>query len=312
MDQKSKSSLLGTVLVLLAGICWGTSGIFVRQFTDWNLTTMQQTFFKVCIAGIFMLLYCVIFDRSVLKVKLKDLWIFLGAGVFSLTFFTWCYFSTIQATSLSTAAILLYLAPTIVMLLSAVLFKERITKTKVIACVAAFAGCVFVSGIIGNATPLPVRALITGLLSALGYAFYSIFSQLALNRGYNPMTISTYAFLFATVTAVPFLHPAQIAPTIAEVTPFKFFGLLATMSVVVSLAPYLLYTNGLKRTTPGTASITASIEPVTATVIGALVFHEWPDLFGYLGIALVLAAILLLNINHSRAGHHPTKEEKTC
>ncbi|MBQ8083144.1 MAG: EamA family transporter [Bacteroidales bacterium] len=296
MEQKQKTSLLGTLLVLLAGISWGTSGIFVRYFTAWDLSTMQQTFFKVAVAGTLMLLYCLLFDRSALKIRLKDLWVFLGAGVISLTFFTWCYFSTIQATSMSTAAILLYLAPTLVMLMSSVLFKEQITKQKVVACILAFAGCVFVSGIIGNATPLPLRALVTGLLSALGYALYSIFGQLALNKGYGPMTISTYAFLFATVTALPFLHPAQVAVTASEASPLKFFGMLALMSVTVSLAPYLLYTNGLKRTTPGNASITASIEPVTATVLGALLFRELPDLFGYIGIALVLSAILLLNI----------------
>lgn len=296
MEQKQKSSLLGTLLVLLAGISWGTSGIFVRYFTAWELSTMQQTFFKVAVAGTIMLLYCLIFDRDALKIRLKDLWVFFGAGVISLTFFTWCYFSTIQATSMSTAAILLYLAPTLVMLMSAALFKEKITKQKVVACILAFAGCVFVSGIIGNATPLPFRALITGLLSALGYALYSIFSQLALNKGYGPMTISTYAFIFATVTAFPFLHPTQVASIANEASPLKFFGMLALMSVTVSLAPYLLYTNGLKRTTPGNASITASIEPVTATVLGAIVFHELPDVFGYIGIALVLGAILLLNI----------------
>lgn len=299
MNQKT-TSLLGTALVLLAGICWGMSGLFVRTFTAWGLTTMQQTFFKVFVAGVLMLLYCLLFDRDALKVKWKDLWIFLGAGVFSLTFFTWCYFSTIQATSMSTAAILLYLAPTIVMLISSVLFKEKITKQKAIACVLAFAGCVFVSGIIGNAVPLPLRALITGLLSALGYAFYSIFSQLAIDRGYGAQTISTYAFIFATVTAIPFLHPAEVTALATQVSPLKFFGLLALMSVTVSLAPYLLYTNGLKRTSPGTASITASIEPVTATVVGALVFHELPDLYGYIGIALVLGAIVLLNINTSK------------
>lgn len=41
----------------------------------------------------------------------------------------------------------------------------------------------------------------------------------------------------------------------------------------------------------------ASIEPVTATVLGALFFHELPDTFGYLGIALVIGAIVLLNLN---------------
>lgn len=296
MEAKQKQSLLGTALVLLAGISWGTSGLFVRQLTAWGFTTMQETFFKVFIAGVLMLLYCAIFRRDALKVRPKDLWIFFGAGVISLTFFTWCYFSTIQATSMSVAAILLYLAPTFVMLFSAALFKERITKTKVIACILAFAGCVCVSGAIGNAVPLPLRALATGLLSALGYALYSVFSQLALDRGYDPLTISVYAFLFATVTAAPFLHPSGVAAIAETVSPLKFGALLVAMSITVSLAPYLLYTNGLKRTTPGTASITASIEPVTATVLGAIVFHELPDFYGYLGIVLVIGAICLLNI----------------
>ncbi len=300
LDQKQKTSLTGTLFVLLAGICWGMSGLFVRRLSDTGLSTMQMTFFKVAVAGTIMLLYCALFRRDALRVRLKDLWIFFGAGVFSLTFFTWCYFSTIQATSMSTAAILLYLAPTIVMLISAVLFKEKITKQKAVACAMAFAGCVFVSGIIGNAVPLPLRALITGLLSALGYAFYSIFSQLALNRGYSALTMSTYAFLFATVTAIPFLHPADVAQIAAGRNPWTFFGLLALMSVTVSLLPYIFYTNGLKRTSPGTASITASIEPVTATVIGALVFHELPDFYGYLGIALVLGAIVLLNLTFTK------------
>lgn len=236
-----------------------------------------------------------------MKIKWKDLWVFVGLGVVSLTFFTWCYFSTIQATSMSTAAILLYLAPSMVMIMSALIFKETVTEQKVIACVLAFLGCFFVSGIVGNAVPLPARAIATGLLSALGYALYSIFGQLAMNRGYNPLTISTYAFVFATLTALPFLHPAELAVSVATSgSPVKFFGMLALMSVTVSLAPYLLYTNGLKRTSPGRASIMASIEPVTATVIGALVFKEFPDVFGYLGIALVIGAIVLLNVKSKR------------
>lgn len=294
--MEQKPSLLGTVLVLLAGISWGTSGLFVRYFSVFGMSAMQLTLFKCAIPGVVLVLFCLLFRRDLLRVKLRDLWIFLCLGIISLTFFTWCYFSTIQATSMSAAAILLYLAPTLVMLMSAVLFHEEITKTKVIACALAFAGCFFVSGFLGNAVPLPFHAIVTGLLSALGYALYSIFSQLALDRGYDPLTLPTYAFLFAGLSALPFAHPAEIAAAASMTEPWKFAGMLVLMACMVSLLPYVLYTNGLKRSTPGRASIMASIEPVTATVLGAVFFHERPDLFGCLGIALVLAAIVLLNI----------------
>lgn len=299
MEDK-RPSLLGTVLVLLAGMFWGTSGVFVRFFTSLGMSAMQLTLFKCLIPGVVLLLYAGLFRRDVLKIKWKDLWVFVCLGVVSLTFFTWCYFSTIQAASMSAAAILLYLAPVLVMLMSAALFKERITKTKVIACLLAVAGCVCVSGFIGNAVPLPARAIFTGLLSALGYALYSIFGQIALNKGYDPLTLPTYAFLFAGLSSLPFAHPAEILAAASLTSPLKFWGMLVLMACMVSLIPYICYSNGLLRSTPGRASITASIEPVTATVLGALLFHELPDVYGYIGIALVIGAIVLLNINFKK------------
>ena len=300
LDQKQKTSLTGTVLVLLAGISWGASGLYVRFFTALGLSSMQLTFFKCAIPAVVLMLYCLVFRRDALRVRLKDLWIFVCLGVISLTFFTWCYFSTIEAASMSAAAILLYLAPSLVMLMSAVLFKETVTKTKLLACLMAFAGCFFVSGIVGDAGPLPARAIVTGLLSALTYALYSIFGQLAMNRGYDPLTLPTYAFTFGALSALPLFRPGEVAAAAVGTSPLKFWVLLVLMTFTCALLPYLLYSNGLKRSTPARASIMASIEPVTATVLGALVFHEWPDVFGYLGIALVIGAIVLLNINTTK------------
>jgi len=298
MPNHTSRATLGTIFVLIAGISWGCSGLFVRYFSALNLGTMQLNFFKVGFAGLVLLLYCLIFDRDSLKIKLKDLWVFLCSGLVSLVFFTWAYFSTIQATSMSTAAVLLYLAPIIVMLLSALLFHEPITKRKALACGMAFVGCAFVSGIVGGDLSLPFRALITGLLSAVGYALYSIFGKIALNMGYHTNTITTYTFVFATLGTAVFLKPSQIKEAAAlSGNPCQFAGMVILMSVIVSLLPYLCYTQGLERIPAGKASIMASIEPVMATVLGALVFHEIPDAFGFIGIALVIGAIVLLNLH---------------
>ena len=224
LDQKQKTSLTGTVLVLLAGISWGASGLYVRFFTALGLSSMQLTFFKCAIPAVVLMLYCLVFRRDALRVRLKDLWIFVCLGVISLTFFTWCYFSTIEAASMSAAAILLYLAPSLVMLMSAVLFKEKVTKNKIVACAMAFAGCFFVSGIVGDAGPLPARAIVTGLLSALTYALYSIFGQLAMNRGYDPLTLPTYAFTFGALSALPLFRPGEVTAAAAGTSPLKFWS----------------------------------------------------------------------------------------
>lgn len=91
--------------------------------------------------------------------------------------FTYCYFRTMQTTSLSVAAVLLYTAPIMVTIMSVPLFKEKLTASKVAACVLAFTGCIFVTGLLGNAQAVSASGILTGLLSGFGYALYSIFGR---------------------------------------------------------------------------------------------------------------------------------------
>lgn len=288
--------LIGTLLVVLAGISWGMTGIFVRYFSGLGLSSLQITVFKIAFAALAMLAYCLVFDRDALKIKKCDIWVFAGAGFISMDFFTICYFSTIQSTSLSVAAVLLYLAPAIVMLMSIPLFGEKISALKCVSCALAFAGCVLTAGIIGSGTAISASSLVTGVLSAFGYALYSIFGQISINRGYGPMTMTTYTFLFATVGTLFLLKPAEIAEAASKTSLPVFIGALALMSAVVTLIPYTVYTIGLTYIRPSKASIIASVEPVTATIVGAIVFKEFPDVFGIIGIVCVLGAVVLLNI----------------
>ncbi|MBQ1451899.1 MAG: EamA family transporter [Clostridia bacterium] len=286
----------GVVFVIIAGILWGTTGIYVRYFTDLGMSSLQITVFKMFIAAVVLLLWCLIRDREALKVKKSDIWVFMCTGFISMDFFTVCYFSTIQQADLSVAATLLYGAPAIVMLLSIVLFKEKFSLQKGVACVIAFLGCFLVSGLVGSGIAIPGRALLTGVLSAIGYALYSIFGRIALDKGYSSLTITTYTFLFAFLGSLVLLRPAEVAAAASVAKLPVFLFMLVAIAINVSLLPYVFYTNGLARINASKASIIASVEPVTATVVGALVFKEYPDIYGYLGIICVLFAIILLNI----------------
>ena len=100
-----------------------------------------------CIAmGVFLLIY----DRHLFRIHLKDLWCFLGTGIMSIVFFNYCYFKAMTVASLSVAAVLLYTAPAIVMVLSYFLFQEAFTKQKVLALLLTFIGCILVTGVITN------------------------------------------------------------------------------------------------------------------------------------------------------------------
>ena len=281
------------MFVLSAGTLWGVMGVFVRKLGTYGFSPLQIACLRILFGAVLFLLITAIFRRDLLKIQPRDVGLFLGMGLLSLLLFTVCYFTTISLASLSVAAILLYTSPIWVMLMSAVCFREKITRRKLLCAAMAFGGCVLVSGI-GSAASLSPMVIVTGLLSAVGYGLYSIFGTFAL-RKYQPLTVTTYAFLFGAAGALLLCNPAQIARVICESgQPGRLVLLITVTAFVTAVLPYLLYTVGLSRMRASAAAIMASIEPVVATTAGALVFGEALTVPAFAGIALVLGAIVVL------------------
>lgn len=276
--------------ILGAGMLWGCMGILVRTMNKGGFDSLEVTAFRSFVTTVIMLIGMVLFNRKALKVKWKDLWCFVGTGVLSVTFFNVCYFSCMNYTTLSVAAILLYTAPSFVIVMSFFLFKEKLTAKKIAALALAFVGCILVSGGFGGAG-IGLKGLLTGLGAGFGYALYSIFSRYALQRGYGSYTITTYTFLFALVGTLPFIKVEHFTACVSSAEELPFATLMA---IVTTVFAYLLYTYGLKGVENGKASIVASIEPVMASLIGFLLYKEAMQPMGIVGMVLVLLSCILV------------------
>ena len=284
--------------VLAAGTLWGIMGIFVRTLSGYGFSSVQIAAARIVFGALLFLIITAVINPAQLKIRRKDAGLFLGMGIFSLLLFTVCYFTTISMASLSVAAILLYTSPIWVMLMSLICFREPVTRRKALAAAMAFGGCVLVSGI-GSGSRITPMVLLTGLLSAVGYGLYSIFGTFAL-RKYPPLTVTTYAFLFGAAGSIFLSDPMGAVRIVCGADkPGLLVLLLVVTAFVTAVLPYLLYTIGLSHMRASSAAIMASIEPVVATAAGALVFHEALTPPSLLGIALVLAAIVVLNTRSS-------------
>lgn len=296
--KTGKTKITSIILVLASGCMWGCMGLLVRPLNKIGLVTMDICFLRGFVTLVAMLAGLLVFDRNALKIRVKDIWCFIGTGALSVSFFNFCYFKTITLTSLSVAAVLLYTAPAFVMIMSSFLFKERMTGRKIAALVIAFMGCVLVSGVVGGSGTLNAKGLLVGLGAGFGYALYSIFGRYALQRGYGSLTITFYTFVFATFATI-FAADASSIINIVETQP----GLsvyAAFMILFVTLFPYLCYTKGLSGMENGTASVIASIEPVVATVLGVLIYREEMTFVNAFGMLLVLTSIVILNSSGKR------------
>ena len=284
-----------TFAIIGAGTLWGFMGFFRRTLESLGISAIGCLTVRCLFAAVAFGIVILLTDVSAFKFRLKDIWCFFGTGVVSLLIFGMCYFRAMDYMSLSAAAILLYTAPCFVILLSALLFKEKLTKKKLVAMAMAFFGCCLVSGL-GNGTQhVSGIGILLGLGAGICYALFSIFSRYSLNRGYNSLTINFYSCILAGVGALIF-GGAQEMPTVCQ-SAGNFLFALAT-GIVTCFLPYLLYTYGLTQTENGKASIMASVEPVVATLVGLAIYHEKLSLTAFLGVILVLSAIVLLNIKN--------------
>ncbi|MDO4965617.1 MAG: DMT family transporter [Lachnospiraceae bacterium] len=285
---------MGTLFVIIAGSLWGAMGIFVRGLAGAALTSIEICLVRMIVSTVLLTLFLLITNKEALKIKIKDIWIFIGAGIFSLTFFGFCYFTTIQMTSMSVAAVLLYTSPVFVMLLSALFFREKITKRNIICVAIALIGCIFVTGIIGEGLNLPIMGILFGLGSGLGYGLYSIFSRFAINKGYGPYTITFYSFLFSSIALLFITKPGEVVSKLMVGNIGSNMLYVIGTSVIVTVLPYMFYTKGLTMIENTKAAVMACIEPIMATVFGFIVFKEVLSIYEIIGIVLVLTAIALL------------------
>ena len=288
------------VLVIASAMLWGTYGSFLTAITARGMNANVVNFLRFASTSLPILAYLLIKDRAALRVKRRDLWLFAANGLASILFFTACYAAAIRETKIATAAALLYTAPAIVLLLSALLFSEKLTPRKIVCVLLSVLGCALVSGLGSGGAALNLRGLLLGLGAGLGYALYSIFSRLIQQKGYSTYTNVCWTFLIA---AAAYLAIALGDGTAAQIVGLPGAALLSVVcGLFTGLLAYLLYTAGLRELEPSRAAQLATIEPVFAALLGAVLFSQRLSLPELLGVALVVAAVVGMNL--------PTAAEK--
>lgn len=287
---QQKTAALSRLQVLLGASLWGLIGLFNRQLTAGGFSAQSIVVVRNLGGLLVLTLVLLLMDRRALKISPRHLPYFFGTGVVSVVFFTLCYFRCQQICSLAVAAILLYTAPAFVVVLSAIIWRERITRRKLIALALAFLGCVFVSGILQGGLTLSAAGLVMGVASGFFYGLYSIFARFALAH-YQPLTVTYYTFVFAGIGSLPLLRPEEIAPVFHSVS---LLGSVAGLVLIATVLPYIFYTRGLAGVDSGRASILASVEPVVAALVGVLVFGEPLGWGVALGLACILITVYLL------------------
>lgn len=299
-NMSNKIKLL-FILPVLSGIMWGSGGIFVRTFTSLGMDNFTMLFTRVVVAVFLLGAGLYLYDRSLLKIRLRDLWIFLGGGILGMFGINLTYNEAIKQGTLALASVLLSMSPLFVLLLSVLFFHEKMTWQKSLCMAVALTGCVLVSGVLENHSgqAVSLSCVLFGVGSAFFYALYSIFSKASMNRGYHPLTVTFYCLLSSMIVLLPGTDWHCIRETLAQGGPWMPWFMLLH-SLVTSALPYVCYTLSLSYIDAGIASILAASEPAAAMLFGFLFFQEQPTPLSFLGLILTTAAIVFLSRSQSK------------
>jgi drug/metabolite transporter, DME family len=280
-------------MIAFAATMWGLIGFFVKGLSDIGFSAMEIVTVRVGAAAIMLLIIGFGFFRSHLKIKFRDVPLFIGTGLFSIVFFNWCYFTAIERMNIPVAAALLYTSPAFVITLSVLFLKERINFRKVCAVGGTIVGSAMVAEItLFQGSSFSLSSIFIGLGAGLGYALYSIFGKVAL-KNYHPFTLTFYTFLTASLFLVP---PFMGKPHVNLLVQLDVLLYAVGLGLVPTVLAYFAYSWGLEKVESSRAAIIATVEPVAATILGVMVYLERISFIQGMGIVLILASVILVNL----------------
>ena len=283
------------ILPILAGIMFGSGGVFVRTLTQNGIDSATLLFLRFSIATLPIVIAILLTDRKLFRIDLSDLPLFVVCGI-CIVGLNLCYNEAINTVPLSLAAVLLSLAPIYVLIIAYFLFKEKITSRKLICMILAILGCILMTGIletsIGN---IPVHGILIGAGAGLFWAIYLMASKKSMNNGNHTFTILFYSVLVISVILIPFTNFSQIE-NFVSINPTLAILFLILHSTISFALPYIFSTISLSYIDSGVSSILLSgAEPLAALIFGFAIYSEIPTVLMFIGFILSIIAMTMLS-----------------
>ena len=294
MDRE-RNDRKSVLMILSAMLIWGTIGLF-RRFIP--LSSAFLAFFRGILGGLCILLFLRLRRQpSGEKIPRRVLPVLILTG--ALIGFNWMLlFEAFNHTTVAVATLCYYMAPTVVMLLSPLLFREKLTPLKAACAAAAIAGMVLVSGVFenGGVQGSQLRGVLLGLGAALIYATVIILNKKL--PGIDAYRKTTVQLLSAGTVMIPYLF--LTGGFRMEGITFGAVALLLVVGIVHTGLAYVLYFGGMERLRVQTVAILSYIDPVSALLFSALLLKEPLTLLNGIGAVLIIGSAMVSELRKTK------------
>jgi DME family drug/metabolite transporter len=282
---------MSRVLVLLAAVCFGTTG--TAQALGPDAAPLTVGAMRIAIGGGLLLLVARTVPAAAAPWPRRDLGVIAAAiAVYQLSFF-----AAVDRTGVAVGTVVaLGSAPTIAGVAGRMLDGEPLTRRWALATALACTGVLMLVLGGGGASVDPL-GIILAVISGTGYATYTLLAKRMLRLGHAPERVMAASFSLGALLLLPVL----VLGDVSWVASGGGLALALFLGAVPTALAYVLFARGLRELTPGETATLTLAEPLTATGLGILVLSERPGAVAIVGAGLVLAGLLALAVPERRA-----------
>jgi drug/metabolite transporter (DMT)-like permease len=307
MPKPNEQLSRGYAIALISAVVLSTTGIFIRYLTqNYHLPALVLAFWRDGFVALTLLPVLALLRPALLRVERRHL-AFLVAYGLVLAIFNASWTLAVSLTGAAVATVLVYCSAAFTALLGWWFLHEQLNASKLVTIVLCLAGCLLVSGALDaevwKSNPL---GLLTGVLSGLLYAIYSLMGRSASQRGLNPWTSLLYTFGFAAVFLFSFnLFPAGLLPGSAARMADLFWlgnsvsgwGILFLLAAGPTVIGFGLYNVSLSYLPSSVANLIVTIEPAFTAISAYFLFGEALTAIQLAGSLLILGGVIFLRLS---------------
>lgn len=297
--NRDKKRLLGYIAGILAGVSYGTNPLFGKVLMESGVPIMVMLFFRYAFAAV-ILAVLMMFRKESFLVKRREVGLLILLGIFfagsSITLF--CSYEFIPS---GLATTLIYLYPVIVALIMVFLRIYPSWQTW-LAISATFGGILLLSSPSGD-VQIRVPGVLLAIGSALCYSFYLVIVNRSNRiRNVSEHTITLYSLVTGAILFATIRH-AQGGSMLEGIDTLGDWGNLIGLAIIPTMVSMLTIAISSRYIGPTKTAVLGVFEPLTAILIGTLLFGETLTAKMALGIAICVAAVVFMIIK-------PRKKQK--
>ncbi len=289
---------LGALAVLTGAVCFSGKAVLVKLVYQYDVDYSTLLAIRMGLSLPFYLVLLFFIPKQPSDLRVIDVSIVFALGILGYYLSSVFDFMGLQYVTASMERLILFIYPTIVVVLSAIFLKIKITKIQVLALTLTYSGMFIVFRDGHNAQgPDLIQGAILIFLAAFTYACYLIGTGYMIPK-FGSVLYTCYVMIIAAIAVI--VHFLATNPISSLDLPMQVWIYGVIMAVFATVIPSFLISEGIKMIGAGNASIIAAVGPVSTIVLAYLFLNESVSLTEGIGTILVLAGVLLVSLNSTK------------